>query len=67
MQQIVCSSSAGIVKKMICSGRILVPKQLEVIVGSQRTAESDTFWMDIGEKVGNISLVCMEERNYSSH
>lgn len=41
MQQIVRSSSAGIVKKMICSGGILVPQQF---VGSQRTADSDTFW-----------------------
>lgn len=43
MQQIVCTSSAGIVKKIICSGGILVSKQLEVIVVSQRTADSHTF------------------------
>lgn len=59
MQQIVQSSSAGIVKKMICSGGILVPlKGLLIQI---------PFLMDVGEKVGNISLVCMEERNYSSH
>ena len=62
MQQIVLSSSAGIVKKIISSSRILVLNNWGLLLVLRGPLSQIPFWMGAKEDAANVSLVCMEER-----